>query len=444
MNRRQVVTRFFMLSGLYTLSASLIWSVNTLFLLDAGLSIGEVFVANAAFTAGMVLFEIPTGVVADTLGRRVSYLFSVAVLAVTTILYLTMAATGRGVVAFAVVSLLLGLGFTFYSGALESWMVDAIAAVGGGDLDHIFARGQQVTGVAMLSGTIGGGFLGQMGLAVPFVARAVLLVVVFGLAASLMREQGFVPRRLQPSQLPREMAAQARVGITHGWSRAGLRPLILTSAVTSGFLYWGFYAAQPYFLELLRRDAVWVAGFVTALLSVATIAGNQVVDWLARRCRRRTTLLGWAVGVLAAAAFTLGVTDSFAVGLVAFALIGGAMGVVEPVHHAYLHTVTTSEHRATVVSFASMIASAGGVGGQLGLGAVSDARSLGGGYATGGIATLLALPLLWAVRKAGGPGDVMVGRQATDASCAATGLPMVAQVESQPTPVVDQSPEGAH
>ncbi len=51
-----------------TLAASFIWGINTIFLLDAGLSNLEAFAANAFFTAGMVLFEVPTGIVADTSG----------------------------------------------------------------------------------------------------------------------------------------------------------------------------------------------------------------------------------------------------------------------------------------------------------------------------------------------------------------------------------------
>ena len=169
------------LAGLYTLAASLIWSVNTLFLLDAGLGIGEVFLANALFSAGMVVFEIPTGVVADTLGRRVSYLFSVTTLAVTTVLYVLASVADQGIVVFGAISILMGLGFTFYSGALEAWLVDALRSVGvDGDLDHVFARSAQVTGLAMLIGTTTGGFLGQIDLAVPFVVRAVVLVGVFG------------------------------------------------------------------------------------------------------------------------------------------------------------------------------------------------------------------------------------------------------------------------
>ena len=56
---------YYVLAAGNTLAASLIWGINTIFLLDAGLTNFEAFAANAYFTAGMVLFEIPTGVVAD-------------------------------------------------------------------------------------------------------------------------------------------------------------------------------------------------------------------------------------------------------------------------------------------------------------------------------------------------------------------------------------------
>src|SRR5438552_5136239 len=70
-----------------TLAASFIWGINTLFLLDAGLNNLEAFAANAFFTAGMVVFEIPTGIVADTWGRRMSYLLGTITLAGATLVY---------------------------------------------------------------------------------------------------------------------------------------------------------------------------------------------------------------------------------------------------------------------------------------------------------------------------------------------------------------------
>ena len=66
MTSKQVIRSYRAMAGLYTLSASLIWGVNALFLLEAGLNILGVFITNAAFTASMALFEIPTGVVADS------------------------------------------------------------------------------------------------------------------------------------------------------------------------------------------------------------------------------------------------------------------------------------------------------------------------------------------------------------------------------------------
>src|SRR5438445_5945266 len=67
-----------------TLAASLIWGINTIFLLDAGLSNLEAFAANAFFTAGVVLFEVPTVVVADTAGRGLPYLLGTLALVAST------------------------------------------------------------------------------------------------------------------------------------------------------------------------------------------------------------------------------------------------------------------------------------------------------------------------------------------------------------------------
>src|SRR2546429_6681166 len=53
---------------------SLIWGIDTLFKMGAGLDIQQVLLTNAAFTLGSMVFEVPTGVVADTVGRRVSLL----------------------------------------------------------------------------------------------------------------------------------------------------------------------------------------------------------------------------------------------------------------------------------------------------------------------------------------------------------------------------------
>jgi MFS family permease len=430
---RRTITGYYVLTGLYTLSAAAIWGVNTLFLLDAGLSFFQVFVANAAYSLGTVVFEVPTGVVADTLGRRVSFLLSVSVLAAATLLYVGLAQVDAGVVAFALASIGMALGFTFYSGAMEAWLVDALKATGyRGLLDRVFARGSQVTGAAMLVGTVGGGLLGQIDLSIPYLVRSGLLVAVFVVAYVVMHDVGFEPRSLPARRVPAEIIHSARAGVAFGWAQRPIRLLMLASAVQMGFLAWAFYASQPYLLDLLGSNAIWVAGLVAAGIAGSTILGNQVVQIASRYCGRRTTLLLAAAVLQTAAGVAVGLTSSFWVALPALLLLTAGMGVTSPVRQAYLHQLVPTEQRATVISFDSMVSGTGGVAGQVGLGALGQARSVATAFVVGGLATLTALPFFAAVRRIGGPQDRIIGAKAgVESSCAGVGLPAVATIEAQ-------------
>lgn len=434
MTPQQIIRTYLGISGLYTLSVSLSWGINTLFLLDAGLDILETFLANGAFTFAMVACEIPTGVLADTRGRRASFLASVVVLALGIIAYLAAAHSGSGLVAFAFASMVLGLGFTFYSGAVEAWLVDALTSAGyKGEMDRVFARGQMVTGTAMLIGAVGGGLLGNIHLSLPFVVRLVLLVPVFALAWFRMKDLGFEPRSFDWRAIPKEMSRVAQTGVAFGWRQIRVRWLMFVGLVQFGFMMWAFYAWQPYFLELLGRDAVWVAGVVGALMSLAIIAGNALVDRITRFCGRRTTLLVWAAAVHTAAAVGVGLASSFWTAVIFFLVMMAATGVASPVKQAYLHASIPSEHRATVISFDSMFQNSGGILGQTSLGYLARGQGIGIGYVAGGLATILALPMLLIVRRLGGPADVILGESAgKNAPCAAQGLPEVAAVDTTP------------
>src|SRR3954451_7834186 len=194
---QRVQRTYLVLTLLTTLAASFIWGVNTLFLLDAGLSNTEAFSANAFFTGGQVLFEIPTGVVADTRGRRFSYLLGAATLLASTLLYYVMWQVKAPFIGWALASVLLGFGFTFFSGATEAWLVDALKATAfTGNLETVFGRAQTVSGVAMLTGSVGGGVIAQAtNLGVPYLLRAAILGVALAIAFAFMRDIGFTPRR---------------------------------------------------------------------------------------------------------------------------------------------------------------------------------------------------------------------------------------------------------
>jgi MFS family permease len=395
----QVAQTYYLMTAMFTLSMSLIWGINTLFMLGAGLDILQIFIANAVFTAAMALLEIPTGVLADTKGRRLSFLLSVVVLSTGTFGLVWSFMMRHPMAVFVCWSVWLGLGFTFYSGAAEAWVVDALKGAGyDGPLDWLFAKTGMISSSAMLIGTVLGGILATHHLTVPYLLRGVLLIGLFALAYARMFDEGFTVKPLKWRDVPREMQRMARVSIRFGWNRVPVRLLVLCGAVQSGFIWWGWYAWQPYFLELLGKDAPWIAGVIGAFTSLATLLGNWLVDRLRRVCSRRTTMLAGAALLFSVGAILTGVFHSFWPAVVVFLLTMLAMGIFTPVKQAALHDLIPSEQRASVISFDSLVGSLGGVVGQPGLGWLAKTRGIGPGYIVGGAFSLLALPLLWLLR----------------------------------------------
>jgi MFS family permease len=407
-----IIRTYYAITGLFNLAMSLIWGIDTLFKMHAGLDILEVMLTNAAFTFGMMVFEIPTGVLADTLGRRVSLLLCLGTLFLTTLAYVAIPRLGLGFGAFAVVSIFLGLGYTFYTGAVEAWLVDALKAAGhDGPLEPIFARGQMMFGAAMLVGTVGGGLLGQVDLALPYVVRAAVVVPLFLLAGRSMRDLGFTPRALELRRVPAEMRRVFVEGIRYGWSHGVVRPLMLASLVSMSFLIFGHYSWQRYFLDLLGRELVWVSGVIAAADALSLMAGSALAAVLSRRLPEHTSILALSTAAQAVLVVLAGVAgggvfgvqarglDPFAAAVGLYLLYGVALGCSMPVKQAYLNAHIPSAQRATIISLDSFFANAGGVVGQWGWGSLAKLRSIADAWVYAGATLLLGVPLYWLARR---------------------------------------------
>lgn len=401
---------YLVLTLLTTLAASFIWGVNTLFLLDAGLTNTEAFVANAFYTLGMVVFEVPTGVVADTRGRRYSFLLGTAMLLASTLLYLLMWDLRAPLWGWAVSSLLIGLGFTFFSGATEAWLVDALHAHGVTEgLDRVFGRAQVVAGAAMLTGSTLGGVVAQAtDLGVPYLVRAGLLGVTLVVAWRFMRDLGFTRHSQRPLAAVRTVLAGAVEG---GLRNRPVRWLMLAAPFTAGTGVYVFYALQPLLLQLYGDPTAYsVAGVATALVAAAQIAGGLLVPHLGRVFRRRTDAL-FAAGLVGLGLLALvGLVGSFwaAVGLIAAWSLVTALAA--PARQSYINAAIPSAQRATVLSFDSLMGSAGGVVAQPALGRVADVAGYPASLVASAAIQALALPFVLLARRERAPGDPIARR----------------------------------
>jgi len=393
-----------------TLAASFIWGINTLFLLDAGLSNLEAFAANAFFTAGMVLFEVPTGVVADSWGRRVSFLLGTLTLAGSTFLYYLLWQFSAPFWWWAVVSVLLGLGFTFFSGAVEAWLVDALSFAGyEGGLETVLGRGQMVSGVAMLAGSVAGGVIAQASnLGVPFLVRVGVLTAMFAVAFLLMHDVGFTPERsAHPLQATR---AVLRASVDNGLKNPPVRFIMLAAPFTEGVGIYVFYALQPYLLQLFGDPRAYaIAGLAAALVAGADVVGGWMAPRVRKLVRRRTSVLIAANVASALILVVLMFTSVFWLALVLLALWAIVSSAGTPVRQAYLNDMIASKQRATVLSFDSLMGSAGGVVVQPLLGRAADLYGYPASLAVGGAVQLIAAPFILLSRRQRSPADVATG-----------------------------------
>lgn len=404
---RGVIGAYVSSTLLFTLATSLIWATNTIFLMQVGgLGIFEVMLTNAIFLVAMAICEIPTGVIADTLGRKTSYLVGIGTILVSTLLYVATPRMGWGFTGFALASALLGLGFTFQTGAVDAWLVDALDACGYDQpKDRVFAWGQMTFGAGMLAGSLLGGLLGQIDLTLPYIVRAGLLVAAFALVSVAFQDIGFERRPLRLETIGVETRTVFTTGVRYGWNNPVIRPLLFVSLAGGVFYMYGFYSWQPYVLQLLGKNAVWTLGVIQAGASLAGILGNALVRPImgtGTRRRKAAPVLAWAAFAETIVIFGFGLVGflshqpglaPFAIAVGLWLLWGVIYGVSGPIRQSYLNANIPSAQRATVLSLDAFFGDVGGGAGQPALGWISQHASIALGWAIGAVFVGLTVPL---------------------------------------------------
>ena len=309
---------------------------------------------------------------------------------------------------WAVVSLVLGLGFTFFSGAVEAWLVDALAATGfTGQLEQVFGRGQIVSGAAMLTGSVAGGFVAaQTSLGVPFVLRALVLAVMFAVAFRLMWDVGFTPEKGKGPLT--EMRHVSAGSLEYGWRVPAVKWLMVEVLFTGGVGIYAFYALQPYLLELYGDpDAYQIAGLVAAIVAGAQILGGIAAPRIRRLFRRRTSALILTAAASTATLALIGVFESFWAVLALIVVWALLFAATLPIRQAYLNGMIPSRQRATIISFDSLMNSSGGVWAQPVLGRAADVWGYAPSYLLGAGISALAIPFLALSRRQDAPADTL-------------------------------------
>jgi MFS family permease len=257
----------------------------------------------------------------------------------------------------------------------------------------------------MLVGTVAGGVVAQAtSLGVPYVLRAVALALTFAVAFVAMHDVGFAPAR--GASVVEKVRGVLRASIAHGLRNPPVRWVMLAGLIGGGVPIFGFYAMQPYLLELSGRSGSYaIAGASAAIVALAQFAGAWLVPLAGRAFRRRTSALVFTSLSRAASLVGIGVSRQFWTVLALLTAWAVAFAATFPVRQAFLNGLVPSAQRATVLSFDNLLVSAGGVVAQPALGRAADAWGWAASYLAGAAVELLAVPFLALARRERAPAD---------------------------------------
>ena len=246
----------------------------------------------------------------------------------------------------------------------------------------------------------------QPNLGVPFVLRGLILVAMFVVAFRLMHDVGFSPEK--GGRVLSEVRKIASASIEYGLRVPSVRWLMIESLFTGGVGIYGFYALQPYLLQLYGdRRAYVIAGLAAAIVAGAQILGGLAAPRIRRLFRRRTSALIATASLGVVVLGLMGILQNFwvVIGLVViWSLIFAAS---MPIRQTYMNGMIPSQQRATILSFDSLMGSAGGVWAQPLLGRVADVWGYGPSYVVGAAISAIALPALALSRRQNAPADTV-------------------------------------
>lgn len=355
---------FLLLTATRWFPVGLVVAVTTLLPIERGLSVTQAL--TLASVTGVVVFalELPTGGLADALGRRPLLVVAAAVQVLAAALF----AVAQSFWVFAVAAAATGLFRALDSGPLEAWFVDTVHATHpGADVDRTLSHQGAVLGVSIALGALVSGGLvwwhpvpAWSALTLPYVVYAGLAVAHLVAVAVLLRE----PARTDAGGRGGVRRALASARRTPAVVADGLR-LAVTNRVLLGLLlvevFWA--AAMVVFEQLMpvRLSEILGSGESAGALMgpVASVGwavfalGSALAGLAARR-------VGVARAAMAArvlnglGAVWMGLVAGPAALVAAYLVTYGLHGAGGPTYDALLHREAESRNRSTVLSLASM------------------------------------------------------------------------------------------
>lgn len=381
-----------------------------------GLSLGAIGVVFAVHSAVAIALEVPSGALADMIGRRRVLLAGAALTAGSLLIFAIAGAIGSFIASAA----LLAAGRALISGSLEAWYVDSLRLLDpAAPLSRGLSRGTAAEGVAMALGALVAGALVTIagpgdeagralsGYGIAALAGAIAALGYLVAVVALVHEQ---PHPMHVSGAGASIGRRAAVIFATARDEFLGSVVVRVVVVTGVAIGMSFTAVellwQPRLADLLGdADS---HGVVFGGLAAASMLAVSLGAGLSQRLNRS---VGLRLGYLLALAFAavcvalLGAPQSAAGFALVYLLGYFGLGLADPMHFELLNDAVGATARATLISAEALATQAGALVANLSVGALASSHGPALAWALAGtllsVTTLaVAVPLLRAPRRA--------------------------------------------
>jgi MFS family permease len=320
------------------------------FLVSRGLGFDQIMLLSAIYSVTVIVVEVPTGALADRIGRRVSMMAgALAMVASCAVAYFA-----HSLPVFVVAEILAATSMSLCSGADSAYLFDLLQEHGRG---HEYPRREGTASAWHQAGSAAafaaGGLLGEIDLALPYLVTAAVAGLAFLVAVFMGRDAK--PATATGAPIREEVRTYAR---HMGQSFADVRKnrklmwILGYSAVVFVLLRATVYLYQPY-LDA-RSFGIAETGFVFAMVYLVASFVAHKGDFLRRRFGEQALVWG-VLATLAGSFLVLGqVAGQWALMILGVQAVTN--GLYSPLVKPMLNReISHSGRRATILSIESIV-----------------------------------------------------------------------------------------
>ncbi len=359
----------------------LVFPILTIFLVRNSLSPSEIGIVFAVGTLVGLLLEVPSGTIADRIGRKASLFISFIIQAI------SMATLGFSTEFWGLLigNALYYIGTSLLTGTHEAFIYETLHELNQEkNLKKVVGKAlfisQIVTGILF----VGVPILARYSLSLPFFINAIVFLGVSALIASF----------IEPKQAKSVAKQEAIPNVSALRSFLSNRTL-LSFSLTLGALSGANMILEDFrqmYLDFIHLDLAFFGLVYLALRFLTGFAGTKT-EWLEKKIGKTATLFTLP-GISLATYIGLSLFDTW-FGLLFVALDGIMNGLLRPIEQEYLQEMVHGEKRVTMLSIDNLIEGLFRSGASLLGGFVIQKFGIQSGFILSfGIVLLLALPLL--------------------------------------------------